>query len=77
MLLIQLICASFDKFYKKQNREPKEADCKPVSKLTHIGNIYDDSSSKKGKKEALNVLIKVPKISPTYTQVYYNAYHYS
>lgn len=29
--------------------------------LPHIGNGYDDSLSKKGKKEALNVLNKVPK----------------
>jgi hypothetical protein len=38
---------------------------KRVAELTHIGVRYVDSSSKKGKKEALNVLIKVPKISPT------------
>lgn len=36
--------------------------------LTHIGVKYDDSSSKKGRKEALNVLIKVPNISPTCTR---------
>ena len=36
---------------------------------THIGVRYDDSSSKKGKKEALKVLIKVPNISPTWDNV--------
>jgi len=39
---------------------------------THIGVKYDDSSSKKGKKEALKVLIKVPNISPTCNDVYIN-----
>jgi hypothetical protein len=38
---------------------------KGVAELTHIGVRYDDSSSKKFKKADLNVLIKVPKISPT------------
>lgn len=40
---------------------------KPCRIHTHIGIRYDESSSKKGKKAALNVLISVPNISPTYT----------
>jgi hypothetical protein len=32
--------------------------------LTNIGVRYDESSSKKGKKDALNVFINVPKQSP-------------
>ena len=38
---------------------------------THIGVRYEDSSSKKGKKEALKVLIKVPNISPTWHNTEY------
>lgn len=34
-------------------------------KLTNIGVRYDESSSKRGKKDPLNVFIKVPKQSPT------------
>jgi len=35
-----------------------------VRELTNIGVRYDESSSKKGKKDALNVFVKVPKQSP-------------
>ena len=33
--------------------------------LTHIGIMYDKISSKKGKKDTLNVLISEPNKSPT------------
>lgn len=40
-------------------------ETKVLKKLTHIGVKYDESSSNIGKNEALKVLIKVPKQSPT------------
>lgn len=38
---------------------------KEVNRLTNIGVRCGDKSSKKGKKETLNNLIKVPRRSPT------------